>query len=95
MKAPICNVLSLAVPAVVGAAGYHLVRTAKGATNLGEALAPLFVLALALTAAAVVGEVAAVVSLARTERLVWLSWLGVLVNGMLLMPAVYLLVTAV
>ena len=94
---PICNVLSLAVPAIVGCVGYYLARTAKGATNVGEALAPLFVLIFAVIMAAAVGEVAAVVSLARGERLAWLAWLGVFVNGILLIPgvcALYLRLTA-
>ena len=94
MRMPICNVLSLALPAVVGAVGYDLMRKAKSATNFGEALAPLYILAFALTAAAVLGEVLAIISLARGERLAWLSWLGALVNGVLLLPAAYLLLTA-
>lgn len=61
---------------------------------MGETMAPFFVLALALTLAAVVGELAAVVSLVRGERLGWLSWMGVVVNGILLAPSVYLLITA-
>ena len=94
MKAPICNVLSVAIPALTGAYGFYLVRTAKGATNMGEALGPFLGVALLLTLAAVVGEAAALVSLARAERLGWLSWLGVIVNAALLMPVIYLLLTA-
>lgn len=93
MKAPIWNTLSLALPIVVGAVGYYLARTAKGATNMGEALGPYFALAILLTLAAIVGEAAAVISLVRGERLVWLSWLGVLVNCVLLLPAISLLMT--
>ncbi len=94
MRTSICNVLSLAVPALVGSLGYYWARTTKGATNMGEALAPLFVLAMALTVAAIAGEVAALVSLARRERLAWLSWLGLVANGVLLMPTVDLILTA-
>jgi hypothetical protein len=94
MKAPIFNVLSLATPVVVGAVGFYMARTAKGATNMGEALAPLFVAAIVLMGSAVVGELAAVVSLVRGERLGWLAWLGVAVNGLLLLPLAYLLLTA-
>ena len=61
---------------------------------MGEAMAPLFALAMFLTMAAVGGEVAAVISLVRGERLGWLSWLGVVGNTALLMPAAYLLLTA-
>jgi len=61
---------------------------------MGEAIAPLFVLATFLTIAAGVGEVSAVISLVRGERLGWLSWIGVVVNAALLMPAAYLLLTA-
>ncbi len=94
MKAPIFNVLSLAFPLVVGAVGYFLMRNAKGATNLGEALAPLFVLIIAVCGAAVVGEAAALISLLRGERLGWMTWLGVVGNGILLMPAIYLIAIA-
>ncbi len=94
MRAPIFNVLSLAVPVLAGAWGYYAVRTAKGATNMGEALGPLFAMAIAVTLAAIVGELAAVISLVRGERLGWLSWLGVVMNGALLLPTVYLLLTA-
>ena len=94
MKTPICNVLSLALPSLVGAVGYYLARTSKGATNMGEALAPFFALAIVLTLAAAVGELAALVSLVRGERLRWLSWMGALMNGVLLMPAAWLIATA-
>ena len=94
MRTPICNILSLAVPALVGSVGYYWARTTKGANNMGEALAPLFVLAMTLTVAAVAGEVAALISLARGERLAWLSWLGLVANGVLLMPTLYLILTA-
>lgn len=94
MRTPICNVISVALPTLVGSYGYYWARTTKGATNLGEGLAPFFALAMFLTIAAVVGEVAAVISLVRGERLGWLSWLGVAVDAALLMPAAYLLLTA-
>ena len=61
---------------------------------MGEAMAPFYILALVLTAAAVAGETAAVVSLVRGERLVWMSWMGALMNVVLLAPAAYLLLTA-
>ena len=61
---------------------------------MGAALAPLAILLMALTAAACVGELAALVSLWRGERLRWLSWQGVIVNGLLLLPLVYLTLTA-
>ena len=61
---------------------------------MGEAMAPFFALAIVLTMAAALGEAAAVVSLVRGERLGWLSWSGVLWNGALLLPALYLLSTA-
>ena len=94
MKAPIFNVLSVAFPLLVGAVGYTLMRNAKGATNLGEALGPFFALIIAVCAAALVGEAAAWISLVRGERLAWLTWLGVVGNGVLLMPVLYFLATA-
>jgi hypothetical protein len=91
MKMPLCNLLSLAVPALVGSVGYYLARTAKGATNLGEALGPFFGWLLCLFAAAMVGEGAALLALVRGERLAWLSWLGAVANGLLLLtPLVWL-----
>ncbi|MCX6612207.1 MAG: hypothetical protein NTW74_15305 [Acidobacteria bacterium] len=51
-------------------------------------------LALPILAAAFIGELAALVSLWRGERLRWLSWLGVIVNGVLLLPLPYLALTA-
>ena len=86
MRTPIFNVISLAIPTLVGTYGYDWARTTKGTTNVGEASF--------LTIAAVAGEVAAVVSLVRGERLGWRSWLGVAVNVALLMPAAYLLLEA-
>ncbi len=61
---------------------------------MGEAMAPFFAVALLLTMAAVAGELAAIISLVRGERMAWLSWTGVLVNGLLLAPVAYLLGTA-
>ena len=94
MKAPILAVLSLAIPATVGAVGYLLARSVKGASNMGEALGPYFAFALTLIIAVVVGETAAVASLIRGERLRWLAWLGALIDAALIMPVIYLLVTA-
>jgi hypothetical protein len=94
MRAPIFNILSLVLPVVAGAWGYTLARSAKGATNMGEALGPWFALAFVLTAAALAGELAAVISLVRGERLGWLSWIGVAGNGVLLLPVIYFVATA-
>lgn len=93
MKAPICNIVSVALPVVTGAIGFYLIRTAKGATNMGEALGPFFAVAFLLTLAAVAGELSAIVSLLRGERMGWLSWLGVAVNALLLAPVIYFLGT--
>jgi hypothetical protein len=93
MRSPVFALLSLAIPAAVAAIGYHLARNAKGSTNLGEAVAPFFAAAAAVVVSAVFGELAAVASLLRAERLAWVSWVGVAVNGALLMPAIYLLLT--
>ncbi len=94
MRTPFFNVISVALPTLVGTYGFYWARTTKGATNMGEALAPFFALAMFLTIAAVGGKVAAVIAFVRGERLGWLSWLGVVVNAALLMPAAYLLLTA-
>jgi hypothetical protein len=94
MRTPIFNLLALALPLVTGAGGYWFVRTAKGATNLGEAIGPWFAAVIFVTLAAAVGEVAAVISVVRGERMGWLSWVGVAVNGVLLLPTIYLLLTA-
>lgn len=94
MKMAIFNLLSVTIPMVTGAVTCYLARNAKGATNLGESLAPWFAVIVAVMASAVAGELAAVVSLVRGERLVWLSWLGVAVNGLLLLPLAYLALTA-
>lgn len=93
MRTPIFNLVALTLPTIVGTYGYYWARTTLGATNMGEAMAPFFVLAMFLTIAAAAGEGAAVVSLVRGERLAWLSWLAVAVNGALLLPALYLLTT--
>ena len=91
MKTPICNVLSLALPVVAGTYGYYLTRTAKSPTNMGEALGPWFAIAILLTLGAVAGELAAIISLVRGERMGWLSWVGVAANGLLLAPVAYML----
>lgn len=92
MRAPIFVGLSLAIPIIAGVAGYHLLRTAKRPTNMGEAIGPYFAVVILLTIAAAAGEVAAIVSLVRGERLGWLGWLSVVVNGGLLI-SVYLALT--
>ncbi len=91
MRAPIFNILSLILPAVTGAWGYSVVRSAKGATNMGEALGPWLAVAFVLTAAAVAGELAGMISLIRGEKLSWLAWMGVGVNGVLLLLVIYFL----
>lgn len=92
MRTPIFNILSLVAPVLGGAWGFWMIRTAKGATNMGEALAPAFAFGMLLVLAAALGELAAVIALVRGERMAWLSWMGVAVNGTVLL-SIYLFVT--
>jgi hypothetical protein len=93
MRTPIFSILALVLPLAAAAAGYYVYKTAKGATNLGEAIAPFIVFLMALFCGAAVGEVTALISLWRAERLGWLSWLGVVGNALLLMGLVHFVST--
>jgi hypothetical protein len=89
--APRWNIVSVALPAVAVLVGFLLLAanpSARGdfAGSLGAAV--LF--ALGVGAACVLGEIAALVALARGERLVWLTILGILGNGAVILPILVL-----
>lgn len=94
MKAPIFNSLSLLIPACVAVGGYIMARSSKGATNMGEALGPYFAWAILVVIAAAIGEVSAIIALFRGERMTWLSWLGAILNALILFPVILLLLNA-
>ena len=86
-RAPRWNIISLALPGIALALG--LVALAASSSGRGDnagALGSALLLLFGVGAASALGAIAAVVALARGERLSWLTVLGFVVNGIMLAP---------
>lgn len=91
VQPPFWNVISLALPAVAVVAGIVVLQGSSRQGNYAGALGNALRFALALSAVGVLGEGSAIASLCRGERLVWLGFLGALVNAGLILPGLFLL----
>jgi hypothetical protein len=90
--APLWNIASVAIPAAAIVIGLLVLAGSKGgggdyASALGGGV--LFIFGIA--GACVIGEIAAWVALVRGERMAWLTILGILGNGVVIVPVLLLL----
>lgn len=90
-KPPRWNILSVAAP--LGALVIGLVQAAGASSggNFGVALGNALAVVLLVIAGCAIGLVAAMIALVRSERMKWLSVLGLLGNGAVVVPALFLL----
>ena len=92
--APFWNLISLCVPVASLAIGALVLSANHRAGDFAGSLGAGVLFALALAAACTLGGGAAVAALARGERLMLLSILGVVVNGALTLPVLFILLKA-
>ena len=91
---PFWNLISLGVPVVSFAIGALILSANRQAGDFAGSLGSGVLFAFALAAACTFGGAAAVAALVKGERLVLLSILGVLVNGALSLPVLFILLKA-
>ena len=93
-KPPRGNVVSIAAPLVALGIGLIQAAGASSGGNLGVALGNALGVVLLVVAGCAIGLVAAVMALVRGERMAWLSVLGLLGNGAVVIPVVFFLLTS-
>lgn len=95
MKPAFWNLISLAVPVVGCLLGVLILSASRtGTGDYAGALGGGVLFLFGLGAVCVAGEVAAIAALVRGERLAGLSMLGVIVNGVVIAPLLWLLARA-
>ena len=90
-KPPRWNILSIAVPLVALGIGLVQAAGASSGGNLGVALGNALSVVLLVVAGCAIGLVAAVIALVRSERMAWLSVIGLLGNGLVVVPVLFFL----
>jgi len=86
-RAPRWNIISLALPGIALALGLVvLAASPSGRGDHAGALGSAVLLLFGVGAASALGGIAGVIAVARSERLVWLTVLGFVVNGIVLLP---------
>lgn len=90
--APRWNVVSLALPAVALLLGLlMLAANPSGRGDFAGSLGAAVLFALGIGGACALGEIAALFALVRGERLLWLTILGIVGNGAVILPILALL----
>ena len=90
--APLWNIASVALPAAAIVFGLlALVGSRGGGGDFAGALGGGVLFIFGIAGACVIGEVAAWVALARGERMIWLTFLGIIGNGVVVVPVLLLL----
>ena len=91
-RAPLWNIVAVALPGLVLAVGLlMLAGNPSGRGDYAGAMGSAVLLVLGVGAACGLGAVAALVALVRGERLRWLTVLGLIVNGIVVVPVLGLL----
>ena len=89
--APLWNIVSVAIPAIAIVLGLLLVAGGRGGGDFAGALGGGVLFIFGVAGACVFGEIAAWVALVRGERMAWLTILGILGNGVVIVPVLLLL----
>lgn len=90
--APLWNIASVAIPAAAILIGLvALAGSRGGGGDFAGALGGGVLFIFGIAGACVIGEVAAWVALARGERMAWLTILGIIGNGVVVVPVLLLL----
>ena len=88
--APLWNVVSVVIPMIAILIGLVALGGSRGGDFAG-AIGGGVLFIFGLAAACVIGEIAAWVALLRGERMAWLSILGILGNGVVILPVLLIL----
>ena len=90
--APLWNIASVAIPTAAFLLGLLLLAGSRsGGGDFAGALGGGVLFIFGIASACVIGEVAAWVALARGERMAWLTILGIIGNGVVVVPVLLLL----
>ena len=90
--APLWNIASVAVPAAATVIGVLVLAGSRGGGgDFAGALGGGVLFIFGIAGASVIGEIAAWVALVRGERMAWLTILGIIGNGVVILPALLLL----
>ena len=90
--APLWNIASVAMPAAAFVIGLLVLAGSRGgAGDFAGALGGGVLFVFAVAGACVIGEIAAWVALVRGERMAWLTMLGIIGNGVVIVPVLLLL----
>ena len=90
--APLWNIASVVIPAAAIVIGMlALAGSRGGAGDFAGALGGGVLFVFAIAGACVIGEIAAWVALVRGERMAWLTIVGILGNGVVIVPVLLLL----
>jgi len=91
-RAPCWNIVSVAIPALAIAVGFLvLIANPSGRGDFGGAMGAGILFILGVCAACGLGAIAAVIALVREERMQWLTVIGLLGNGAVLVPVLWLM----
>ncbi len=91
---PVWNLISLGIPVACFAIGALVLSANHRGGDFAGSLGGGILFAFVLAAACALGGAAAVAALAKGERLAALSFLGLLVNGVLCLPVLFILLKA-
>jgi len=90
--APLWNIASVVIPVAAILVGMlALAGSRGGAGDFAGAMGGGVLFVLAVAGACTIGEIAAWVALVRGERQVWLTILGIIGNGVVIVPVLLLL----
>ena len=90
--APLWNIASVAIPAAAIVIGLLVLAGNRGGGgDFAGALGGGVLFIFGIAGACVIGEIAAWVALVRGERMAWLTILGILGNGVVIVPVLLLL----
>ena len=90
--APLWNIASVAIPAAAIVLGVLVLAGSRsGGGDFAGALGGGVLFIFGIAGACVIGEVAAWIALVRGERMAWLTILGIIGNGVVILPVLLLL----
>ena len=90
-KPPRWNIVSVAVPLAAAAVGVVQATGVSSGGNMGVAMGAAFAFVAFAVVGCAIGLVAALIAVVRNERMAWLSVLGLLGNGAVIVPIVFFL----
>jgi len=90
-KPPRWNIVSVTVPLLGALVGFIQASGGSSGGNMGAAMGAAIAFMAFVVLGSVVGFIAAIIAVARSERMAWVSVIGLLLNGAVLLPVVFFL----